>query len=715
MLYRLLTGAALFVLFALGVTTSPAPVRAAPAVPIAWNELAAAPNTLTITAAQPAVIDLTAAALTSAGWPVGQLDAQTVQVWRDGAEVPTHITTDGTGRLARLRFLADSNESAFSREAVYWLTYGRGQGERLVSAPTGATPLRWEEDETYDPPIASARGDSWFAFELRAGADARSIPLNLPVSLPVGSSFQLQVAPALRRSGHMLELRHAGQRVALARWDDGASAMPRQLDVTLEQPLPAGSVTLEAALVSAGTDRVLFDALSLPSVLQPLPMLSPAPSPVSPRDLRTGPVAGQAGASYLIITHSSLQPALAPLVALKQAQGDTVGVVDVQWAYNAFTYGERDPEAIRALIATAVAEWTPAPRAVLLVGAGTVQMRGGEARPLTPGLVLSDSPLADPLIPPYLVRGIDPSGEIACDTCYTRLDAADVRDDLLPNLPIGRIPARTLDEARTVVSKTVVHATAPPPGGWRSRALFLADNDVQPTGEADLAGPFSSVIRDAAALLPRGMQVRQFIYAPQPEAPAGTYADTGELRCRLFRAWDGGSQRDTACPPLAAGEEPGASLLVYVGHGSPWQWANTTPDAGTPYLFYLYDADGRRNAQRLPIVLSMTCYSGNWANPILQSLDERLLLMPSGGSVAAFAAVGSGVNTEHGRLLQGLLPTLTAADGSRSLGAAHLVALTKLDATARDLAYSFNVLGDPDVTLPPLARHALFLPLLRQP
>ncbi len=712
--YRLLVSVAVIALTLGLVTASTAtPARAASAVPVSWNELAAAPNTLTVTAAQPAVISLDAATLAAAGWALAQVSPPTIQVWREGTEIPAYVTTDGNGGLAGVRFRADGNESPFSREAVYWLTYGRGQGQRLPATPTGSTPLRWEADQTYDAMASSLRGDGWFAFELRPGDDPRTIPLTLPAPLAAGASLQVSVAPSLRRSGHELELRHAGQRVGLARWDDGAVATPRQLDVTLERPLPAGAVALEAVLVSVGTDRVLLDALAFPGLQQPLPTLSPAPSPVVARDLRAGPAAGASGASYLIITHASLQPALAPLVALKQARGDTVGVIDAQWAYDAFSYGERDPEAIRALIATAVAQWVPAPRAVLLVGAGTVRMRGGEARPPTPGLVLSDSPLADPLIPPYLVRGIDPSGEIACDTCYTRLDAADVRDDTLPNLPIGRIPARTLDEARTVVSKTVAHA-APSPGSWGSRALFVADNDIQPTGAADPSGPFSPVIRDAAALLPRGMQVRQYIYAPQPGAPAGTYANTGELRCRLFRAWDGGSQRDTACPPLAAGDEPGASLLVYVGHGSPWQWAHTSPDAATPYLFYLYDADGRKNAQRLPIVLSMTCYSGNWANPILQSLDERLLVMPGGGSVAAFTAVGSGVNTAHGRLLTGLLPVLTAAEGPRSLGDAHLAALGQLGGASRDLAYSFHILGDPDSSLPPLMRYASYLPLLRR-
>jgi len=81
----------------------------------------------------------------------------------------------------------------------------------------------------------------------------------------------VSVAPSLRRSGHELELRHAGQRIGLARWDDGAIATPRLLDVALERPLPAGAVTLEAALVSVGSDRVLLDALAFPSLQQPLP------------------------------------------------------------------------------------------------------------------------------------------------------------------------------------------------------------------------------------------------------------------------------------------------------------------------------------------------------------------------------------------------------------------------------------------------------------
>ena len=154
--------------------------------------------------------------------------------------------------------------------------------------------------------------------------------------------------------------------------------------------------------------------------------------------------------------------------------------------------------------------------------------------------------------------------------------------------------------------------------------------------------------------------------------------------------------------------------MCYAGHGSPWQWAETTPSAETPYLWYLYDADARVNEDRLPILLSMTCLSGDFANPTLMTTDERLVLHPGGGVVASLSATGQGVNTGHARLLDGLLPTLFSPTGDRTLGATHLAGLRVLVASREhlDLAYSFGILGDPLVTLPFVPTHAQYVPLL---
>jgi hypothetical protein len=318
------------------------------------------------------------------------------------------------------------------------------------------------------------------------------------------------------------------------------------------------------------------------------------------------------------------------------------------------------------------------------------------------------------LIPPYLVMADPVRGEIACDTCYTRLDTDDVLADPLPELPVGRFPARTLSEAATLVRKTVTHLTAPPPGPWHTQALLVTDNDREPDGTPDPAGSFVATAEIAAARLPRGMHAQRFFYAPDRPTGAGFYRSSAELRCRLMRAIDGGSPHDTACPPLPAGTPTGAALWLYVGHASMWQWGATTPADATPYLWYLYDADARHNGDRLPILLSLTCLSGDWANPTLMTTDERLVLWPTGGVVASLSSSGEGVNTAHATLLAGLLPQLGATTGDRSLGAAHLAGLRALLAAggSNDLAYAFSILGDPAVALPFVATSTVFLPVL---
>lgn len=109
-----------------------------------------------------------------------------------------------------------------------------------------------------------------------------------------------------------------------------------------------------------------------------------------------------------------------------------------------------------------------------------------------------------------------------------------------------------------------------------------------------------------------------------------------------------------------------------------------------------------------------TCLSGNFANPTLQSNDERLLLQPGGGVVASLGSTGEGVNTGHGRLLQGTLTQLYSFAGNRTLGAAHMAGLRALDSDTQDLAFSFTILGDPLVAVPFVPTSTLAIPMVTQ-
>jgi hypothetical protein len=410
------------------------------------------------------------------------------------------------------------------------------------------------------------------------------------------------------------------------------------------------------------------------------------PSPIGAQEyVSGGPSSSQQGASYLMISHADFIPALGPLIAAHTQRGETVAVLDVQSIYDAFSAGEADPEAIRSLLKVATQTWSPVPQQVLLVGAAL-------------------------FIPPYRVE--IGSELVACDTCYTRLRTLDPLDQLIPDLPIGRLPVRTLMEAQAVVTKTVTHLLEPPTGAWQTQALFLTDNDREADGTPDPAGSFTAVAELGIAALPTGMQAQRFYYAPDRPSTGPYDSDVSRLRCRVFRAIDGGSKNDTHCEAVDRAQS-GAALLTYVGHGSAWQWGFTQAGDTASYLWYLYDADARTNGQKLPILLALTCLSGDFANPLLMTTDERLVLWPSGGVVAALSPSGQGVNTGHAELLTGLMPRLFGV-GDRSLGAAHLAGIAQLRHGHRDLAFSYNILGDPAVQLPVVPRQALYLPIVQQ-
>jgi hypothetical protein len=129
-------------------------------------------------------------------------------------------------------------------------------------------------------------------------------------------------------------------------------------------------------------------------------------------------------------------------------------------------------------------------------------------------------------------------------------------------------------------------------------------------------------------------------------------------------------------------------------------------------LVSTYDSQ-RRNGGRLPILLTMTCLSGQWTNTVAPTVDARLLLAEGGGVVASLSPTGSGVGRGHAALLGAVVPAL--AEG-RTLGDAFLAGLTALDASGRDgdLRFSYALLGDPDVALPPLTGRSIYLPLVRR-
>lgn len=368
------------------------------------------------------------------------------------------------------------------------------------------------------------------------------------------------------------------------------------------------------------------------------------------------------GADYIILTHSLFRDALAPLVALRQGQGRTVVVEDVQAVYDGED-GRPLPEAIQAYLANAYATWSPRPAYVLLVGDGAADPRRYRANSLST------------FIPPYLAD-VDPfTDETAADNRYVTVQG----NDLLPEMALGRLPVNSLAEAQTIINKIVAYESQPAVSVWNSYLGFVSDNYPDPAGNfpaksAEWAGDYVSAPFSA-----------QQIVVGQPIT---------STREAILARWTNG-----------------AGLMLYNGHSSVRQWAEER-------AFHLDDVSRLVNGGRLPVVLELTCFTNMFHKNDGEVLDEALLRRAGGGAVAVWGSSSLGVATGHEWLARGFLNNLYAV-GEPDLGEAVLagkLALAASGSLGMDLIDTFTLLGDPamrlNLTLVPGAAH--YLPLMNR-
>ncbi len=389
-------------------------------------------------------------------------------------------------------------------------------------------------------------------------------------------------------------------------------------------------------------------------------------SPVKLRLASPLQAGGFAGADYVIISPIDFVLALGELIALRQSQGLTVGVEDVQAIYDVFGDGRTDPTAIRAYLADAYSNGSPAPTYVLLVGDGTFDPKQYRAGALPT------------ILPPFLADVDKWAGEAAADNRFVAVDGG----DNLPDMLIGRLPVGTLTETQTVVNKIVQYETQPSPGGWNGRVTLVADNP-------DSAGDFHAQSDVLASTFITAPFTAQPIYFTPPTT---TITATHQA---ILDQWNAG-----------------AGLVVFTGHASEHQWA-------AERLFHLDDVSNLTNESKLPVVLQMTCLTGAFHNPAYATLDEALLRASNGAAVAVWGATGLGVSTGHAELAAGFLQSvyrdnrsilgLAALSGKLTLAANNPVHIDMLD--------TFNLLGDPatrlNLTVVPQPV-ALYLPLIRR-
>jgi Peptidase family C25 len=220
-------------------------------------------------------------------------------------------------------------------------------------------------------------------------------------------------------------------------------------------------------------------------------------------------------ADLLIVTHRDFAAATGKLKSLRESQGLSVAVVDVEDIYDEFSYGDKNPQAMKDFLVYAKGNWKKAPRYVLLAGDASLDPKN------------------------YLGYGDSdyvPTKLLDTQLMETASDGwlADFNDDGVEELAIGRLPVRTPQEAAAMINKIASYDRA----GISESMLLVADrNDGY---------DFEAANSQLRGLIPDGLKVEEI--------------DRGRL------------DDATARSLLIAAINKGQKIVNYTGHGSVNNW-----------------------------------------------------------------------------------------------------------------------------------------------
>ncbi len=438
------------------------------------------------------------------------------------------------------------------------------------------------------------------------------------------------------------------QRLFLPLISGGAGGVAASGSASGAGPSSAADVPVRFRVLAGAGDRFWLqagDALNRPASVRLRP----------PTGLRNPP----GGADSVIVTSAELLPQAERLAGWHRDHGRRALVVDIQDAYDEFNHGLYHPKAVPAMLAWASTHWEgAAPAYLTLLGDGHWNFKG-----YNPALY----PPSPNHVPPYLAFEDPWQGEVPADARYGDLDG-----DKLPDLAIGRLAARTPDEARVLVDKILAYDETVRAADWQRRAVFVADNP-------DASGDFHLVSDEiVAGLTPADLAVTR-VYLPGSAVVPPSADQVAATRVDLVTAL-----------------QAGAFMVQYTGHGAINHWTHES-------IWTTADVPGLTNGSQLPLVMTFNCLDGYFAHadPSLQGMAETMNRQEGGGSIAAFSPTGLGITADQ-HAFRKILLTVMFTEDVRELGPALLIAKQRFALTygAHYMTQTMSLFGEPALALP---------------
>ncbi|MBI1804026.1 MAG: type IX secretion system sortase PorU [Ignavibacteriae bacterium] len=376
---------------------------------------------------------------------------------------------------------------------------------------------------------------------------------------------------------------------------------------------------------------------------------------------------------YIIVTHSDFSSAAERLKMFREQVGANTlrtRVVDIDQIYNEFSGGVPTPVAVRNYLRYVYANSSEPPRYVLLFGDGDYDYRG----------IISSGPN---WIPPWeTLESFDPEGSYATDDNFAVFGSGD-----RVNMGVGRLTARSLHEANTMVDKIIEYETKSAQDPWKIRVTLVADDALAGVGaDGRVENDFTTHLVHAETIardIPALFETRKIYLFDYPTV----YSSAGRRKPDVNQALDDQINQGTL-------------ILNYSGHGNPRLWAHErvfVRESDFPLL---------HNKGKYFFLVAATCNFSAFDVIDEQSGGEILVATPDAGAIAVFSATRSVEASQNQEINDTLFRQLFQVDAFgriRSQRLGDVIYRTKQTRTGENDKKYF-LLGDPAlrISFPPL-------------
>lgn len=371
-------------------------------------------------------------------------------------------------------------------------------------------------------------------------------------------------------------------------------------------------------------------------------------------------------ADLVIVYHPNFESEAVRLAKHRQqTQNLTVVGVSTLSIYHEFSSGKADPTAIRNFVKM-LRDRDSKFKYLILFGDASYDYRHLDA----------DLPDQN-FVPTYeTIESLNPIFAFPTDDYYALLDdheGSNLRGAL--DIAVGRLPARTTEEAKIIVDKLIRYDLEPAAKGeWRNRFVLVADDEEY----GEFINQSERLEKDYLNKYPHLNVEKIYLDAfRQVRTGAGEfYPDVQQgINNAIFK---------------------GVLAINYLGHGGSTGWAHER-------ILRVNDILSWNNHNKLPLFITATCQFTGYDDASLTSAGEMALLNPNGGAIGLFTTVRAVYLSSNDRLTRSVFTFLLEKDEQGhplTLGESLRLAKNyRSEDTTSANARKFALIGDPSMFL----------------